>query len=199
MTFPRLASLLALSFLAACATVKNTRLRGDYDQTDRQKVKRLVVVTQPLPEGKQSVGDLWSLLARRYVNQKREFLARSQVALAGAPQDPTFKALCVDGAEGILWLQPTLERKGKGVETSVKAQLLRCTDGQEIWGTEAAGSWDSEDKKFLELKAQYVEELGAEVGPYVAPSFQVLKAALDTLPNPTLTEEDISEKIELGE
>ena len=195
----RLVLVLGLSLLAGCATVKSSRVRSDYETVDKTQVKRLAVVTQPLPEGKQDVGDLWSLVARRYVNQNRDFIARSNVALPGTPEDPTFKSLCVDTIEGVLWLSPDVKQQGKGVEGEIKAQLLRCRDGQEVWAAEAAGSWPSEDDRYKEITVQYGEELGAGVTPFVGPTFRLLSATLDTLPRPQLSETDIEEKIELGE
>jgi probable lipoprotein (TIGR04455 family) len=47
--------------------------------------------------------------------------------------------------------------------------------------------------------AQYVQELGEEVAPYVVPSAKLLAATLDTLPSPELNDADKDEKIELGE
>lgn len=195
----RLVLVLGLAMLAGCATVKSHRLRPDYETVDKTQVKRLAVVTQPLPDGKQAVGDLWSLIARRYVNQNRDFIAKANTALSGAPQDATFKAQCAEGIEGILWLSPDVKQAGKGVEASVKAQLLRCRDGEEVWAAEAAGSWPSEDARYKELTAQYTGELGPEVTPYVAPTFRLLSATLDTLPKPALSDADVNEKIELGE
>jgi len=190
---------LGLALLAGCATVKSSHVRPDYESVDKTRVKRLVVVTQPLPDGKQSVGELWSLVARRYVNQNRDFIAKANVAVEGAAQDMSFKGLCVDGAEGVLWLSPDMKPKGKGMEAAVKARLLRCTDGEEVWSAEAAGSWSSEDDRYKELTVQYSDELGAEVSPYVAPTFRLLSATLDTLPRPQLSEQDVEDKIELGE
>lgn len=195
----RLALVLGLVLLAGCSAVKHSRVRPDYETVDKTQVKRLVVVTQPLPDGKKEVGELWSLIARRYVNQNRDFIARANVALDGSPEDTSFKGLCVDNLEGVLWLSPDVKRTGKGVEASVKAQLLRCRDGQEIWAAEAAGSWPSEDERYKEINVQYTSELGPEVTPYVAPSFRLLSATLDTLPRPQLSDADVEEKIELGE
>jgi probable lipoprotein (TIGR04455 family) len=195
----RLVLVLGLALLAGCATVKSSRIRPDYESVDKYQVKRLVVVTQPLPDGKPEIGELWSLVARRYVNQNRDFIAKSNVALADKPEDASFKDLCVEGLEGILWLSPDVKRTGKGVEAAVKAQLLRCSDGQEVWAAEAAGSWPSEDERYRELTVQYTSELGPEVEPYVAPTFRLLSATLDTLPRPSLTEADVEERIELGE
>ncbi|MFL5356532.1 MXAN_6521/LA_1396 family lipoprotein [Archangium sp.] len=195
----RLALVLGLVLLAGCTTVKSSRVRPDYETVDKTQVKRLAVVTQPLPDGKKEVGELWSLVARRYVNQNRDFIAKANVALDGNPEDPAFKGLCVENLEGILWLSPDVKRTGNGVEASVKAQLLRCRDGQEVWAAQAAGSWPSEDERYKELTAQYTSELGPEVSPYVAPTFRLLSATLDTLPRPQLNDEEVTEKIELGE
>jgi probable lipoprotein (TIGR04455 family) len=195
----RLVLVLGLTLLSGCATVKSSHIRPDYETVDKTQVKRLVVVTQPLPDGKPEVGELWSLIARRYVNQNRDFIARSNVALAGNPEDTSFKGLCVENLEGVLWLSPDVKRTGKGLEAAVKAQLVRCRDGQEVWGAEAAGSWPSEDERYKELIAQYTSELGPEVSPYVAPTFRLLSATLDTLPRPQLNDAEVDEKIELGE
>lgn len=195
----RLALVLGLVLLAGCATVKTSRVRPDYETVDKTQVKRLAVVTQPLPDGKQEVGELWSLIARRYVNQNRDFIAKANLALSGNPEDTSHKGLCVEGIEGILWLSPDVKRSANGVEAAVKAQLLRCRDGQEVWGAEAAGSWPSEDERYKELTVQYTGELGSEVGPYVGPTFRLLSATLDTLPRPQLNDADVEEKIELGE
>lgn len=188
---------LAVALLCAgCATVRMTRLHPDYEAAWRAKVRRLVVVTHPRPEGRERLGELWSLLARRYVNQKRNFLAKKELA----PGEPVGAyALCEEGLEGILWLRPDVRRVKEGVEESLEAQLLACPEGTELWAARAAGSWPSRDPQLKETSDEYVKELGAEVEPFVAPAFRILKATLDTLPDPILSEDDISEKIELGE
>jgi probable lipoprotein (TIGR04455 family) len=195
----RLALVLGLALLTGCSALKQSRIRPDYETVDKAQVKRLVVVTQPLPDGKQEVGELWSLIARRYVNQNRDFIAKSNLAVTGTPEDTSFKGLCVENLEGVLWLSPQVTRSGKGVEAAVKAQLLRCRDGQEVWAAEAAGSWPSEDDRYKEITAQYTSELGPEVTPYVAPTFRLLSTTLDTLPRPQLNDAEVEEKIELGE
>ncbi|MHB8877053.1 MAG: MXAN_6521/LA_1396 family lipoprotein [Myxococcaceae bacterium] len=193
---------LGLAVLAAalaapgCSAVKMHRVRPDYEQVDKTRTKRLVVVTQPLPDGQEKVGQLFSLVARRYVNQKRNFIVKKDLAQAGAFQPA---ALCGEGLEGVLWLQPTLKRAGEGVEASVRAMLLRCSDGQEVWAADAGGSFASTDELLKQVTADYAAELGAEVTAYVAPAFNLLRPTLDTLPDPVLTDDDVTEKIELGE
>jgi probable lipoprotein (TIGR04455 family) len=195
-----------------CATVKMTRLEPDYDVTDKFRVKRLAVVTSvawhvpnhPDGEPEEKVRQLLSLMARRYINQKRDFIVKKD-----AVGEPNAQAqgidvflpqrLCEDGVDGVLWLDPVLQRAGSGVEAQINAQLVRCGDSVAIWETKGAGSWPSSDELLKETTAEYVSKLGVEVEPFVAPSFHLLKAILDTLPNPQLTEQDKDEKIQLDD
>ncbi|MDY7227529.1 MXAN_6521/LA_1396 family lipoprotein [Hyalangium rubrum] len=195
----RFALVLGLATLAGCSAVKNSTIRPDYEQVDKQRVKRLVVVTAPLPDGKQALGDMWSLIARQYINQNRDFLVKEHITRAESTDDAALKALCVEGLEGVLLLDPQVKRTGDGADVAVRARLMRCADGENVWSAEAAGGWDSVDEKFRERTAQYVQQFGAEVEPYVVPSYKLLQATLDTLPNPQLNDQDIDEKIELGE
>ena len=187
----------------ACSAVRSTYLRPDYAKSDRLKTKRLAVVTSPFPAGSEKIAGLWSLLARRYVNQKRNFLAKQELAEREAPQSGDSSSFtmryCHDGLEGVLWLRPFAHVEGDRVRAQLQATLNRCSDGQTVWKADAAGTWPSSDATLKELTAQYTTEIGPEVTPYVAPSFRILKQTLDTLPDPILADEDINEKIELGE
>ena len=187
--------LVGVATAGGCAVVRSSWVRPDYDRFDKRETLRLVVVTAPLPAGSAKVGELWSLLARRYTNQKRDFIAKRHLAAESLPED-----LCDGEVEGILHLAPEVRPEGDGMEASVKATLKRCRDGELVWRAEAAGSWPSEDPVLKQVTEDYVQELGEEVRPYVGPSFHLLKAVLDTLPRPELAEEeDVMEKIELGE
>jgi probable lipoprotein (TIGR04455 family) len=188
--------LLLATALGGCSTVKMHRVRPDYDQVDKTRTKRLVLITQPLPDGKSAVGELFSLVARRYVNQKRNFLVKHQLAQAEPPQR---SSVCTEGLEGLLWLSPTLTRQATRIMAALSARLLRCSDGQEVWAAEASGWFDSNEPRLSQVTADYSAELGAEVAPYVAPAFNLLRPMLDTLPDPVLTELEVDEKIELGE
>jgi probable lipoprotein (TIGR04455 family) len=195
----RLVLALGLAALTGCSSVKSQVTRPDYEQVDKQRVKRLVVVTQPLPDGKQTVGDMWSLMARRYVNQNRDYLVKENLARPGPTDSAALKELCAEGIEGVLWLEPQASGTRYGATVATRARLLRCVDGEEVWSAEAAGDWHGHDKKFLQRKIQYVQEFGREVDLYVIPSLKLLQDTLGTLPNPQLNDQDIEEKIELGE
>lgn len=189
----RSALILTLLVATGCSAVRNVHVRPDYEQVDRTKTLRLAVVTAPMPAGDEQVGLLWSEIARRYVNDKRDFIASVQRTATVLPDD-----VCQPPLEGVLHLEPTVERQGAGVEAEVKATLFRCSDREVIWSAEGAGSWKSDDDLFTDTTAVYVERYGEGVRPYVAPSFRLLRAVLDTLPHPAITDDDaVMEKIEL--
>jgi probable lipoprotein (TIGR04455 family) len=182
-------ALIGLLLLSGCSVVKSARVRDDYAQVDSKETKRLVLVTQ-LDESVEpkKLGELYSRIARRYVNQKRNFIVARDVAAGAAPDRAQ---LCAKpegseerGFEGLLWLSPSAKPEGKGVEMAVDAKLLRCRDGEEVWAASAAGSFASEDSKLVEVAASYAQEYGAEVTPYVAPAMNLLRPLLDTLPDP---------------
>lgn len=182
-----------LLLVTACSAVRHSSIRPDYEQVDRTQTLRLAVVTSPVPDGEESLGLLWSEVARRYINDKRDFIASEQIAAAEVPAD-----ICEGNIEGVLHLAPQMKREGKGVETSVKARLYRCRDGETIWEAEGGGSWASNDELFTDTTGFYTEKYGPDVAPYVAPVFRLLRAVLDTLPYPKLVDDDaIIEKIEL--
>jgi probable lipoprotein (TIGR04455 family) len=188
--------LVMMVLLAGCAVVKRYTVRDDYEAEDKHKTKRLLLLVEPLPDGKQKVGEAWARLARRYVNQKRDFIVQADEARATAP---TLGELCTGNLEGVLWLKPDVHAKGDGVEASVDGQLLRCRDGQEVWSAWAGGSFKSADSLLVEVSANYGREYGDEVVPYIAPAMNLLRPELDTLPKPEITTEEQDEKIAADE
>lgn len=187
-----LATILWLS--SACSTVSQVHVRSDYEQVDRDQTFRLAVLTSPLPAGDEKVGQMWSLMAARYANHHRDFIARKALGSQEMPED-----LCGDGIEGVLHLAPSVRDEGDGLAVEVTGRLFRCTDRETIWSARAGGSWPTEDPQLVEMTRAYTSELGESVGRFVPPSFRLLRALLDTLPRPRLTkDDDVMEKIELS-
>jgi probable lipoprotein (TIGR04455 family) len=189
------AVLLLTGALAGCSVVRSSRVREDWERVDRQRVKRLVVLTQPLPDGNQKVGEMWSAIAARHVDLKRDFIIKERAARSGEGAAAA-QEHCADGIEGVLWLAPDVKRVRDGVEAQVEGKLFRCVDGEEVWSASAGGSWDSQEEKLKQTIDDYAAQFGEEVRPYVAASYRLLQDTLDTLPNPVLTEEDQMDKIE---
>jgi probable lipoprotein (TIGR04455 family) len=193
---PRSLSLVLLVFLSGCSVVKMSRVRDDWPASHATHVKRLTVVVQPLPDGKPKVGEVWTRIARRYVNMKRNFLVRAELSQQG-PVD--LSAVCTEGTEAMLWLKPTVSAKGEGFEANVEGKLLRCGDALELWAGEAGGSFKAKDDKLVEVTANYASEYGPEVERYIPLAMNVLRPLLDTLPNPVLTKEEEEEKVLVDE
>lgn len=175
--------------------MRSIHVRPDYDDVDRTKTLRLAVVTSPLPADQQEVGELWSLIARRYVNMSRDFIARENVAAGVFPA-----GVCDGEIEGVLHLSPFVVQEGERVRQKLTTRLFRCPGGETVWRAESEGVWNSKDKNLVEVTESYVEMFGESVRPFVAPAFHILRATLDKLPRPALaTDDDVMEKIELGE
>jgi len=186
---------LGVLLVAGCATVRESHVRPDYEQTDRTQTVRLVVVVAPLPDGREDLGALWGHIARRYANLHRDFIVSDDTASAALPDGP-----CAEGVEGVLHLAREAAAAAGEVAVGVLGHLFRCRDRETVWRAEAGGSWPSVDEQLVELTARYVEELGEGVRAHVAPTFRLLRETLDTLPKPHLaTDEAVMEKIQLEE
>ena len=185
---------LTVVVLVGCGPVHHTLLRSDYDQIDARQTVRIVVTTTPLPEGNKAEGQLWSELARHYANDHRDFLVKS--AVSGTADLPS---LCTDNIQGVLKLEPTVREDGDSVQEAVHASLLRCRDGGLVWEALADGRWKSADPNVGDVTDHYVQLLGTDVRPFVAPTYHLLKGTLDALPHPVLDEQEKDEKIDMNE
>ena len=188
--------LLVSMLLAGCSVVKSAKTADDWASRRAQSLKRLEVVVAPLPDGNQKAGEAMARIARRYVNQKREFLVKSEFA---GPRIDDPKALCGgdEHIEGLLILEPLFTRQGDGYEVTLSARLLACDDFTSAWSGSAAGSFSTKDERLVEVTQVYVQEFGTEAQPFIAPLFNLLRPLLDTLPQPVLAEQDVEEKMTL--
>jgi probable lipoprotein (TIGR04455 family) len=185
----------ALTLTAACSPVLSAQTREDYAAVDRTQTVRLAVAVAPLPAGQQDVGDLWSMMTRKYVNQHRDFIVVADRADAAIPTD-----VCGERIDGVLLLAGRAERQGDEVGAAVNARLVRCRDRQDIWSAQAAGTWPTTDDDLVEARKYWVGQTAEVVDPFVVASFRLLTATLETLPSPKITDEaHIREKIDLGE
>ncbi len=188
--------LLLFALLASsCSVVKTARVADHWVREDQGAVKRLAVVVR-LPDAQQKAGEVFARVARRYVNQKRDFLVKQERT---QPGELELGAVCggEDAIEGVLLLVPTLVAKGDGFEAGLTGSLRRCGDGREAWSAEGGGSFPSREPGLVEVTQVYVQELGPEAERFVAPALNLLRPVLDTLPQPRLTEADVDEKLTL--
>jgi probable lipoprotein (TIGR04455 family) len=170
-------------------------LRPDYAEADARQTVRLVVVTSPLPDGNPAVGQLWADVARHYANDHRDFIVKAAKSAATEPAD-----LCSEGIEGVLHIIPLeVKKTDDSVSERLRASLSRCRDGTVVWSAESAGKWASADPNLKDVAEHYATALGADVTPYVAPAYHILKPTLEALPKPVLDDKAKDEKIDMSE
>ena len=179
--------------LSACAPVRSVWLRGDWETTQADQVKRIQVFVAPLPAQREDLGALWATMTKEYINEHLDFLVYS------ARWDANFalKAACVAPLEGILLLRPKTEERGKSIWVAVEAELYSCQEDQPLWKVSAQLSAKRSDPLFKATAGAYAERFGEPVRDHVASSFRLLQRVADRLPKPRLTETDIDEKIDL--
>ena len=183
-----------LLLLPACGPSVTSFVRADYAQVDARAVKRVALVVAPTPGGDEPTGRMWSLVARRWANQHRNFIVKRNATAAAFD-----RAAACAGMHGVIRLDPGVKPDGDGFAVDLSAELLRCTDGEVVWSAQVAGSFDADDEHVQAMRAIYEREVGPAVGPQVAAAIHSVRAAFETLPQPVLTEEEEMEKIELGE
>lgn len=176
---------------SACGASVGSWVREDYAAQDQGQVKHLSLQVRGVPADQQR---MWYLMARRYINQHRNFILRP----ADLAHDATLGVACA-GQEGALGLEVAQSVRGGEVALQVQGRIQRCRDGQDVWKGDVKGEWSSDDPTVAELKSHYIKELGEAIGPFVAPAFLAIKALVATLPQPVLTGDDEMEKIDLGE
>ena len=204
----RLLLVLSLAALTGCGSVvRATSLRPDYDQTDKTQTTRLVLIVQPHPGGNAKVAELWARMARRYVHLKRQYIIKAHTTSEQPPSAFVAQGVCTSAAEnlgegekveGVLWIEPTVlkgDDEGLAFDAGAKLRLLRCADGAEVWSAEGQGHWSAGSQRTLRQSWDYAAELGSEVGPYVAPTWELLRPLLDTLPDVVLDEAGQEEKV----
>ncbi|MBI5608513.1 MAG: MXAN_6521/LA_1396 family lipoprotein [Deltaproteobacteria bacterium] len=184
--------LLAIVLLASgCGASVQSWTREDWPQADQKQVKHLSLQVRGVGE---PLRRMWTLLARRYVNQHRNFIIRP----AELASDASLGTACA-GKEGVLALEVSHLGRRSEIAVNLQAKIQRCRDGEPVWTGAVQGAWPSDEPTVAELRAHYVAELGQEIEAYVAPAFLALKALVATLPEPILTDDDQMEKIEIGD
>jgi probable lipoprotein (TIGR04455 family) len=184
-----------LLLLTACSTVDHSSVRSDYDEADKQQTVRLVAIAAPAPNGDEALGMLAAKITQRYANHHRDFVVKAARTGDALPEDR-----CEAPMQGVLEVAMTLDGGGDEVGVTADVKLVRCRDGEQVWSAGGSGSWPTTDPQISQVIAQYREELGDEVAPFVPAVFHLLRALLDTLPYPELVDDDlIMEKIELAD
>lgn len=179
---------------SGCA-VRSVYVKPDFQQVDRQNLKRITVAVTPLPGAPAQASALLARMARRFVHQHKDFLAAEDQVI---PSASAWKALCDGELHGVLRLQVhRLDRDDGALQVDMTADLLRCDSSVLVWKVEIDDENDSRDDNLKELASVYRREFGQVADTYAAPFFILVQAAFASLPSPQLTDEETMEKIEM--
>jgi len=191
------AALLALA--AGCGPVHSTYLRRDYDTKDRLTLKRIGVYALPVEDGPHDLPELMAAIARKHIQQHTQYLVlkSGRLEAAGSPAPAEIQKLG-SRLDGILILRArVLARDEEDVEIALTARLVRARDGALVWRADADDDYESADPDLSKLTSTYRGRYGDTADAFVAPLFLLFRDTFETLPSPTLDDEDVLEKIEL--
>lgn len=141
------------------------------------------------------VGDVLARVAADFIKLRRNYLVYDTVAV-----HRSFAEACQGKVEGVLLvraLEAGMPDRGE-VHLNLSAELYRCGDGALVWRVEGAARSQSQVADLAQLTDNYVSALGEPSRPYVAPAFSLLQDLFGELPDVTLSNDEVEEKIELG-
>jgi probable lipoprotein (TIGR04455 family) len=106
---------------------------------------------------------------------------------------------CRDHVEGVLLVRSLVcQGDNQTVALRLVAELLRCSNGDLLWRGEAKGTRSAHDANLVEATSHYTSVLGSAAALYTAPAFGLLQDLVAAMPDPTLDDAEVAEKIELG-
>ncbi len=184
----------ATSFLLAsfaCSSVQRRFTAEGYKKNPEQMIKRIVILSKPSSQDGELAG-LIGAMTRDVIRTNRNYLVYGTVS---ADREAAEACKIRDGV-----LKMSLGRAdaaGGSVALEITGELRRCSDQSVVWSATARGSGKSRNRSLMNLVQSYVERHGRLAEIYAAPSFNLLKDIVETMPNPELTEEELMEKINL--
>lgn len=189
-----------LPVLFSGCVIQHSYLRPGYAEHDAAVLKRIVVVMseskQPLDRG---LGKLLPVVAREYLSVQKDYI----VFPTAIDQTGQTASICKGNPKlnGVLFLSVRhVERSERSVTLGLGGELHTCEEPRVVvWRVHAKDTQSSDDPDLKTVAESYSNRLGAEVKPYAVPVYLTLRRLLEELPNPTLTEDEKLEKIELME
>lgn len=187
--------LAALGLFAPGCAVRSVYVKPDFEQKDKNEVKRLAVGATPIPGQQEKAAELLARMARRHINMHKDYLATEEQVL----KDPAgWRDLCGEEIHGVVRVMVArLLSEGGDLTVDMTADLQRCDSSALVWKVEIDDTNEQKNEDLKELAGVYRREFGEVADALAAPFFVLLKTAFDSLPSPVLTDEETMEKIEL--
>ncbi len=173
-----------------CTSVRHRFMADGYTKDPGQMIKRIVIISEPPPQNEALAG-LLNAMTRDLIKTNRNYLVygtlstEQEVAEACKKLDGVLK-IRVDRAEVV----------GEHIDLEITGELRRCPDAV-IWSATARASGKSQTRSLKNLVQDYVEEYGSQAEVYAAPAFNIIEDIIEAMPDPELTEDELTEKIDL--
>jgi len=191
----------ALSVSACGSPLRQVYAMRGYSLTAPDTIKHVAILAWA-PKSDPQLAELLAREASDVVKLRRDFLVHEAAAMrqtwaeACRPADPdSQESLNIQGVIVVRALD-VVETEGQ-VEMTLEMELFRCGDGALVWRGEAGAKVDPKDEDLKELTRTYVAIFEKTAERFAAPAFVILKALAETIPSPFLTDDEISQKIEL--
>jgi len=195
-------SLVFLTLLAsACAgPLGATYLAPGYLPTAPEAVKHVMVVAWAAPS-EAPLADMLAVLGADVIKLRRDYLVYGSAPVIQNPLEKCKERLAPENdatMQGVLALR-LLENTAlqNDVTLALALELYRCADGALLWRGEAKTTTASNDPNLVETVKGYQGRFGTAAEATAAPAFIAIKALVEALPNPVLSDDEVGVKIEL--
>lgn len=198
-SFLLLFCLAAVTLSSGCA-VRSSYVKPDFDRTDRLTLKRLSVGATPLAGAPKNAAALLARMSRRFIHMRKDYIVVHDGELKDAA---AWKELCDDEdneVQGVVRVMMRhIEQDDDDLSVDMVVDLLRCDSKALVWKVELSDTNEKGDEDLSQLAKVYKREFGDAAETYAGPFFIAVQAAFDSLPSPTLTDEETMEKISMDE
>ncbi|HUL23956.1 MAG TPA: MXAN_6521/LA_1396 family lipoprotein [Thermodesulfobacteriota bacterium] len=175
----------------ACSSVRHRFIVEGYKENPRQMIKRIVIISMPPPQNRDLAG-LVSAMTRDLIRTNRNYLVYGTVSTEREVAE------ACETREGVLKMSVgRADAAGEHIDLEITGELRRCSDKAVVWSATARASGKSRNRSLRNLVQNYVKEHGNQAEVYAAPAFNIIENIVESMPNPELTEDELTEKIDL--
>jgi len=188
-----LAAMMALVLFSSC-TVRYSRTKSGYEETERQTLKRIMILTQgpPLDE---KTAKLLRAVIRDFVSHHNEYILYPK---ALNPALSVVDHCAAEKMDGILVANIVrLNRVKDEVEFAVESSLISCRDQSKVWEAYGANTYPAYDSDLFTIRMSYRNRFGSDVEHLVGAFYQLFRQLYGDLPVPVLSPDDVDLKIDV--
>ncbi|MCE9499321.1 MAG: MXAN_6521/LA_1396 family lipoprotein [Leptospira sp.] len=181
---------LLLFFFGNC-TVKYIRPDSSFEE-NLKSMKRISIISHPDNKLAEEEKKMLAEMAKNYLSHHKEYI------VYGTPKK--FQGNCLTlspKVQSLVSLKMTEETKPSKISLSLNGTVTDCKSNRQIWDGLVESNYSFDLSENASLVKTYTEKYGQKIAEKVTPYFLIIKALLDELDGPTLTEDEQMEKIEV--